>query len=151
MEQKITEAIKAQFPEYRVKTNADEKRQTTTISAEKDWTSGFDIDVDHTSKRVSVSFTSKIRLAAFVVVLALTTVLTFLFGPGMLLAMGLAARVGDSAVTLRIAYIIPIAIFFVPSYLVTMVVAKKVNPTDTDLIEQVKARLAAAGIAAVVE
>ena len=151
MEQKITETIEAHFPEYRVRANADDKRQTTTISAEKDWTSGFDIDIDHTSNRVAVSFSSKIRLAAFVVILALTTVLTFLFGPGMLVAMGLAAVVGDSAVTLRIAYVIPIAIFFVPSYLVTMFVAKRVNPTDTDLIERVKARLAEAGVEAVVE
>ena len=151
MEQKITDTIKAHFPEYRVNTNADDKRQTTTVSAEKDWTSGFDIEIDHTSNRVSVSFASKIRLVAYVVILALTGVLTFRFGPPMLLAMGLATIVGDSVVTLRIAYIIPIAIFLIPSYLVTMVVAKKVNPTDTDLVERVKARLAEAGVEAAEE
>lgn len=151
MEQKIVEAINTHFAAYKVETNVDEKNKVTTISAEKDWKSGFDIDIDHQSERVTVSFSSKIRLVAYLVILAVTGLLTFLFGPSMLLAMGIATIVGDSVVTLRIAYIIPVVVFLIPCYPITMFIARKVNPTDIDLLEQVKARLAEVGIEAAVE
>lgn len=151
MEQTITDALKEDFPEYRFETNFDEKNKTTTISAGKDWKSGFDIDIDHRTDIVTLSFTSRIRLIGYVVILVLTGILTFRFGPYMLAAMGLAADTGDAIVTLRIAYIIPIAIFLIPSAIVTLFVVRKMNPTDTALLERVKARLAEVGIETIID
>ncbi len=143
--------MQGNFPDYTVESSEDEEKGTFTVSAVKNWTTGFDIDSIPESQALVISFQSQLRMVFLFGAIAASIVVTMLFGREILSAMNLVADAGTVTVTLRILYIIPLLIFMIPSVALFMFISAKINPKDTELLESVKAILNDAGLQADVD
>lgn len=144
----IEKKIKKEFPDFKIEKNVDEENKTASISATKDIKKGFDIDIELESKTIKVTFSSKIRMYALGAAVVLTVLLMVLFGTTMLSALGL---ISDTGMTLKILYIIPCLIFLIPSAILAMTIAGKINPVDVPLLEKVVKSLAEIGLDATID
>ena len=112
----------------------------TTLELKKGWTSGLDIELE--GGRASVEWSTKIGTVVILAVLGLTAVGTYVFGDGLLQAMGLIAETGDGGgFTLRLFYIIPMLIFLVPLMILSSVMRTKLAPEQPELVARAKSIL----------
>jgi len=143
MVDKIKKIIQDNFPEYTIESTMDEDKKQATISAEKGWSKGFDVDILLSEEKISISFSSKIRMIAMIAGIGVTILLLYLFGGSILNAMGLVSNTGR---TLRILYTIPGFIFLIPSIILANILSGMINPPDKALVESVRLLLESKGI-----
>ncbi|MCP4130770.1 MAG: hypothetical protein GY754_07295 [bacterium] len=148
MIEKITDSLKQEFTEFTFKSDKDDENKKATITAQKDWTKGFDIDIALDSNDICISYSSKVRSLGFPIAIGITFLLTYLFGGSILTAFGL---VTDGGTTMKLFYIIPILIFLIPSVTLIMMIASKINPKDEALLESVKDKLTELGYESTIE
>jgi hypothetical protein len=144
MKDRIKKNVEEQYPDFQIE--CTENNGKITINAVKDLKKGFDVDYEEESGKVEVSFTSKLRMIFIYAAIGVTALLTWQFGGSLLSAMGLTASVGDTSITLKILYIIPMLIFLIPTMVLSMTASSIINPKDKELLKSVQQKLKEAGI-----
>ncbi len=148
MIEKIVDSLKKQFSDFTIESEKDDDKNTATITAKKDWTKGFDVEIALDTNDISISYSSKIRTLGYLIAIGISFILTYFYGGAMLNTFGL---VTDGGTTLKIFYIIPILIFLIPSAIIIMVILNKINPKDEALLESVKEKLSELGYESTIE
>jgi len=148
MVEKIAETLKLQFSDFTFKVDKDDEKQTAKISAEKDLTQGFDVDLNLESNEIIITHGSKLMTYSYFAVFGITALLTYFFGWQILDAFGL---VSDGGRTMKLLFIIPVFIFLIPSFIASTLIMKKISPQDDELLQNVKGKLVELGHEAIIE
>ncbi len=148
MIKKIAETLKNDFSDFTFKVDNDEEKQKATIKAEQGWTKGFEVDIEMEGNTMAISHSSKLTTMSYIISLGVVLLLTYLFGWQIL---GLLGLVSDGGSTMKILFAIPIAIFLIPTFIISSLVMKKVSPKDDALLENVKEKLSQLGHDAIID
>lgn len=138
MDKNIIEALKTKFPDYSIKFEDEDSDDNTTIEARKGYMSGFDVSSQADNDELAISFENKLGVFLTIVVFAVTVLLLYFFGDSLLSSIGLFFDTGSSHVTLRIAYIIPALIYFIPLFICSRLLLKILSPKDMGLLASVQ-------------